>query len=447
MNRPGNPQAEGEVITILLVDDIPEARENIKKLLAFEPDFKVVGSAGTGREGVVLAKELKPNIIIMDINMPDMDGIQATSLITEAVPTAAVIMMSVQTDSDYLRRAMLAGARNFLSKPISPDELYNTIRTVHAQHRVVAQRLSVMQQQTPDDLRKTAVQAEGTENRPGHIIVVYSPQGGVGCTTIATNLASGLMKEGVRVLLVDADLQFGDVGVLLNIQSQSTMVDLVDNIHDLDTELFDSIVFTHDSGLKVLMGPARPEFAEVIEQNNPTAVAQMLEKIGGNYDFIVVDTNHQLNETVLSLFDAAAKIVVVGMPTLACVKNMRFVLDLFDQLNYAPDKIMLVLNRVPDDRNRQRFIIPTEKISRFLKHTVELEILSDEMTALEAMSKGVPIIARRDKSRSPVKELMALADSIYTQLAGTDDEDDSFEAQTDNKSKRKTGLGLRLGKT
>jgi pilus assembly protein CpaE len=99
-----------------LVDDIPETRENIKKLLAFEADFKVVDSVGTGRDGVTRAKELKPNIIIMDINMPDMDGIQATTLITEAVPTAAVIMMSVQrtrpqqTECRAVRRDGPAGA-------------------------------------------------------------------------------------------------------------------------------------------------------------------------------------------------------------------------------------------------------------------------------------------------------------------------------------------------
>src|SRR5215213_8795574 len=131
MSPSQNTPGEGDVITVLLVDDIPETRENIKKLLAFESDFKVIGSVGTGREAVAQAHELRPDIVIMDINMPDMDGIQATSEITKALPTAAVIMMSVQNDPDYLRKAMLAGARNFLTKPILPDELYNTIRTVH----------------------------------------------------------------------------------------------------------------------------------------------------------------------------------------------------------------------------------------------------------------------------------------------------------------------------
>ena len=113
------------------MDDIPEARENIKKLLAFEPDFKVIGTAGTGREGVDMAKEYQPDIIIMDINMPDMDGLQATDIIKKTVPMCAVIIMSVQNDTDYMRCAMLAGARDFLAKPINMDELYNTIRTVY----------------------------------------------------------------------------------------------------------------------------------------------------------------------------------------------------------------------------------------------------------------------------------------------------------------------------
>lgn len=440
MNKPGaTPSGDGDIITILLVDDIPETRENIKKLLAFEPDFKVVGSVGTGREGVTSAKELRPNIIIMDINMPDMDGIQATTLITEAVPTAAVIMMSVQNDPDYLRRAMLAGARNFLTKPILPDELYNTIRTVHARNKpIAAQYAALAQAPSAESLRKAA-QAEGTDNRAGHIVVVYSPQGGAGCTTIATNLASGLMKEGIRVLLVDADLQFGDIGVFLNLQAQSTMVDLAGNVEDLDTELFDNIAVTHDSGLKVLMGPARPEFADVI-QNNPGAVAQILQKIAGNYDFIIVDTGRHMDDTLLSLFDVSSKIILLGMPTLASVKNMRFVLDLFDQLSYPTDRTMLVLNRVPTDRNQQKFTIATERIEKFLKRPVEVEVPADDVAVLGALSKGVLLVTQRDRTKSPVKELMQLADLVHTRLLGNADAEEAAPQQ--DKAKRRTGLGI-----
>src|SRR5512136_1831950 len=100
-------------IRVLIVDDIPEMRENIRKLLAFENDIEVVAVAGTGHDGIEAARQHKPNIILMDINMPDMDGITAASAILHDVATAQVLMVSVQSEADYLRRAMLAGARDF----------------------------------------------------------------------------------------------------------------------------------------------------------------------------------------------------------------------------------------------------------------------------------------------------------------------------------------------
>src|SRR4029079_12122267 len=108
-------------INVLIVDDIPETRDHLTKLLGFEPDMTVVGSASSGREAIDLATSLQPDVVLMDINMPDMDGITATEQLSTAVPTAAVVMMSVQGEADYLRRSMLAAAREFLVKPVSSD--------------------------------------------------------------------------------------------------------------------------------------------------------------------------------------------------------------------------------------------------------------------------------------------------------------------------------------
>jgi pilus assembly protein CpaE len=439
--RPNNPKGgDGDIITIILVDDIPETRENIKKLLAFEPDFKVVGTAGTGREGVALAQDVKPDIIIMDINMPDMDGIQATTQITEAVPTAAVIMMSVQNDPDYLRRAMLAGARNFLTKPIDMDELYNTIRTVYARHKPIRDQYQGVTIIGPTAPSKTS---SGGGDRAGNIIVVYSPQGGAGSTTIATNLASGLMREGSKVLLVDSDLQFGDVGVFLNLQASSTLYDLVGSVDDLDTELFENIVVTHDSGLKVLMGPNRLEMADEIITNHPTATAQIIEKIANNYDFVVVDTARHLDEMLLSLMELATKIVLVATPTLASVKNVRLILDLFTQLKYADDKSLFILNRVHDERQQKGVSIPTAAIEKHLKRQVFASIPLDEIVVLNAVNKGIPVIAsQRDRNRSPIREMLDFAERTYTLLMGNVEP----EIQDADKQRKKSGLGLRLGR-
>jgi pilus assembly protein CpaE len=300
------------VITVLLVDDIPETREGVKTLLSFERDLKVVGTASNGREGLMLARELMPDVILMDINMPDIDGLQATTQIINYAPRTRVIIMSAQDDPRYVRQAMLAGAKAFLNKPPSSDELYNTIRAVYKQ---IPPQKAILSRSNHSPDSDTV-----NENRAGHIIAVYSPQGGAGCTTIATNLASGLMRDSVKVLLVDANLQFGDVGVYLNLQPVTTLVDLVEGIEDIDTDYFENALVTHSSGLKVLMGPTRLDLAEKVSAN-PEALAAILRKIRWSYDFIVVDTSLHLDEMTLSVLDLATQILLVSTPYWICSAN------------------------------------------------------------------------------------------------------------------------------
>src|SRR5689334_15063896 len=129
-------------IRVLIVDDIPETRDHLTKLLGFEPDMSVVGAAGSGREAIDMAASLSPDVVLMDINMPDMDGITATEQLSTRVPTASVAMMSVQGEADYLRRSMLAGAREFLVKPFSSDELSASIRQVYTREQEKLSRMA-----------------------------------------------------------------------------------------------------------------------------------------------------------------------------------------------------------------------------------------------------------------------------------------------------------------
>jgi len=431
----GQTNASSE-ITIVLVDDIPETRENIKKLLAFETDFKVIGTAGTGREGVDIAKDLKPDVMIMDINMPDMDGLQATNLINKAVPTTAVIIMSVQDDADYMRRAMLAGARDFLTKPVDMDSLYNTIRTVYQNHEAIRRQYEAIEQGAI--AKALQVEQVGDEDRAGNIIVVYSPKGGVGTTTIATSLASGLMKEDVKVLVVDADLQFADVWTFLNLSPQTTVVDLIPDVDDLDVDLFENIVTTHDSGIKVLAGPTRPEFADEVK-SRPDALGMILSKIANNYDFIIVDTSCQIDETLMGIFDTATKVVLVATPTLVALKELRFVLDLFDQLGYEPDRTLVAMNKAWDDKRGKGATISNEKAEGFLKRQIIGTIpMVDERIILSAITRGVPIVgADRDQNKPPIKQLLELSETLYTMLMGEEEEPEEEVAEKSGASRFK----------
>src|SRR5215469_17105974 len=119
------------MIRILIVDDIPSTLENLQKLLSFEDDIEVCGTAADGKKAIEETRRLHPDVVLMDVNMPVLDGIQATETLAQEVPGSPVIIMSVQGERDYLRRAMQAGAREFLIKPFSGDELIASIRRVH----------------------------------------------------------------------------------------------------------------------------------------------------------------------------------------------------------------------------------------------------------------------------------------------------------------------------
>ena len=120
--------ADGDKIRVLIVDDVAETRENVRKLLQFEADIEVVATARTGKEAIQVSQETNPDVVLMDINMPDMDGIAATEAIRQKMPSVQVVILSVQGDQNYMRRAMLVGARDFLTKPPMPDELVAAIR-------------------------------------------------------------------------------------------------------------------------------------------------------------------------------------------------------------------------------------------------------------------------------------------------------------------------------
>src|SRR5690349_6205660 len=263
-------------IRVLIVDDIPETRDHLTKLLGFESDVDVVGAAASGTEAIGMATELLPDVVLMDINMPDMDGIAATEKLSAAVPTAAVVMMSVQGEADYLRRSMLAGAREFLVKPFSSDELTASIRQVYTREREKLSRMSAMPVMAGGN--GSAAPASEDSGRDGQVIAVFSPKGGVGRTTVAVNLAVAAATElGKQVVLMDGSFQFGDVGVLLNLNPKNkSIADLVPELESGEPESLDTFVINHSAGIRVLLAPPSPEMAELI---TPTGVKRVVEAL------------------------------------------------------------------------------------------------------------------------------------------------------------------------
>src|SRR5438067_6723111 len=286
--------SSGQKIRVLIADDVPEARDNVQKLLQFAGDIQVVGQAGTGREAVELARGQSPDVVLMDVTMPEMDGITATQLITAQLPGIAVIMISVQVDPDSLRRSLQAGARDYLSKPFGLEDLTNSIRSVYQGLQATRAQFSAT-----THLGGTAALGgpNGAQAAKAKVIGVFSPKGGVGRTILAVNLAVATkLATDKRVALVDGNLAFGDVGVTLNLPPAKTICDLVPHIGILDADLVSDVLATHSPGVKVLLAPPTPQDAETVTPDHLRAIMQGLMTM---FDYIFVDTRPSFEETQL----------------------------------------------------------------------------------------------------------------------------------------------------
>jgi pilus assembly protein CpaE len=394
-------------IRLLIVDDIPEMRENIRKLLAFEPDVEVIGVAGNGNDAIQSSRTYQPNIVLMDVNMPDMDGITAAERIVQAVPIAQVIMVSVQHEPEYLRKAMLAGARDFVTKPFSAEELISTIRRVH---KMAQARMPVMPVTGPTTSGfGLPAAALARPPKQGKIIATFGTKGGIGTSMVAVNLAIALSRADNKVALVDASLHFGDVGVMLNLQATRSIADISKIIADLDAELIETMLTPHVSGVKALLAPGRPEMADVII---PDHIKSILAEMREMFDFVVVDTTRSLKDETLVVLDAADRIVLLGTPDIPSIKNARTFFEIADALRYPASKIVYVLNKV--DR---RSVITAKDIEGHVKHPVAAQFPMDEATAVGSVNRGVPFAADpRTKSTPLTQSIHQLADRLVTEL-------------------------------
>lgn len=377
-------------IRIMIVDDVETSQKGLARLLSFEPDMDVIGFAGTGSEAIAKAQIMKPDVILMDINMPDMDGLAATEEITKLV-ACSIVMISVQSDRDYMRRAMQAGAVDFLPKPPSADELYATVRNAYERRpKVVA----------------GPPKGQITPTSSGHIIVVYSPQGGSGVTTVAVNIAGCLLSQQDRTVLVDGNLQFGDAAVHLDVRTERNIITLVQATGEIDPDLVENVLMTHGSGLRILAAPRGPEDASEVTAERFLQIVQIL---ANQFRYVVVDTSTHLDGVTIGLLELADVAVIVGVPTLPSVKNIKLIMELFDQSpDFDKEKLVFVMNKIPVDKKSGA--LNPEDISRSLRLPIKAVIPALEKPFLESLNRGVPVIV--NPRQSPGRELQQLGEEI-----------------------------------
>ncbi|ADK15930.1 MULTISPECIES: response regulator [Clostridium] len=356
-------------IKVLIADDIEETRNVIKKILKLDKEnIEVVGEADNGEEVFKIIPKVKPDVVLMDINMPVLNGLEATEKITTEYPSVMVIIMSVQAESEYLKKAMFHGAKEYIIKPFNYNTLIETITTTYEKCRE----------------RQVKLTGSAEKVKDAKTIAFFSSKGGVGKSVLAVNTAIVLSKESdKKVLLMDMDLQFGDISMLVNKYNEKTILDAVEDGQIDSYENIKPYLYKYNNNLDIFFAPQKPEAAEYITKET---IEKIMKDVRKEYDVIVVDTGINFNDSTLYILDMAQKILMVSTMEIMALKNTKLGLKVMESVGYDKDKVKLVINRF-----NVKYGINKKEVEEAFKDGVFAFIPDEEKTVIVSVNKGIPL--------------------------------------------------------
>lgn len=380
-----------ELIKVLVADDSEETRELIKRLIELSDKLTLFGEARTGTEALEILKNGQPDLVLMDINMPGLNGLETTERISRIYPNLMVVMMSVQGENEYLRKAMMSGAREYLVKPFNLDILEETLCSTYNNEK---------ERQKLIRLRDDQNSLQGQSR----LHVFFSTKGGVGKSVIALNTAIALAARNKgKVALIDLDLQFGDLGILADVKPVRTISEAIEESSLLDPELL-SAFMEPVHGVDVLLAPKKPEMAEYVSEQHIQSLIKSLKK---TYRYILVDTSVSFNEITLSTLDQADHIHFITTMDLLSLKNTKMGMEVLRSLHHL-DKVDIIVNRTtrgPD--------ITPQDIEKSLAVKPLAYIPEEDKILLESINQGLPIMTqKRFKGSKFSKAIMSLGDHL-----------------------------------
>jgi pilus assembly protein CpaE len=255
-------------------------------------------------------------------------------------------------------------------------------------------------------VRTTGVAARTSSRAPGRIVSVISPKGGVGKTTVACNLAVTLATSEERVIIVDLDLQFGDVSGTLGVDSRHSVVDAVSKAAARDEFVLRTMLTTHSAGVAVLGAPESPASADNVD---PHRIGHLLRQLAADFDYVIIDTAPGLTETTLAAIEQSEAVVAVGGLDMSSVRGLRKSLELLKELHMLPRIVQLVFNGVD-----KQVGLTVEDAERIVGTAADVVIPRRKAVAV-AGNHALPVV--EVSPRDPAsKALRTLAQELRAQL-------------------------------
>ncbi len=378
-------------IKLMIADDIQETRDVIRQLIDLNSEnIEIIAEAQNGAEAVLLARQYKPDLILMDINMPELNGLEATARIVSDNPGSVVIIMSVQSETEYLKQAMFSGAKEYIIKPFDYDTLMGTLLKTYERHH------------------STTVENVPTEptGQVAKVFSFFSTKGGVGKSFLALSTAlvhSMIYKK--KTLLIDFDLQFGDISLMIDRVSAKSLADCVSDGEYKDYDAIASYLIHYNEYLDILIAPKSPEEAESIQSDVPEIILQVLQH---HYDTILMDLPISFSDLTLSVLDRSDCILYVSTMDILSLKNTKTGLSVMKSLNYPEDKIKIIIN----SRN-ESYGIKMVDVEKLFTRKPFTSIVEDQKGARLSINMGTPYLMNpKNKGSKLYKEIVELSNKM-----------------------------------
>lgn len=376
-------------LSVYLSDKDTTTLQLLKMYLAELDYVEIIGEGESLNNNYQDIINLSPSIVIADVSGNFNDSYEFAEKILTKLPSVKIIATASDYSTDIVIRAMRAGIREFLPKPLIKDNLLKSI-----------------------DKFKNQIQGSNDEENNSKVITVFSNKGGVGRTSLAVNLAlelANITKE--KVALVDLNMHLGDVTTFLDIKPSFDISYLIKKVDGADEEFMLSTLEQYkNTGMYILADPPYMEEAKKIQ---PVEVKKMINKLRTVFPYIVIDTSSAFDNITVTALDNSDLILLVSTINVPSVRNCQRCLDAFDRLGYEEEKTKIIVNRYMENDD-----IKIEDVEKALDKQIYWRVPNNYYTIMSAINKGQPVNEINNDSNIAkcYRELATdISDNIYKQ--------------------------------
>ncbi|WP_319466505.1 AAA family ATPase [uncultured Trichococcus sp.] len=363
---------------LLLLADTESDRQNIMGILKNIDYVNVIGDYTDEEAAWDSLERSSAEIMLLGAGV-NGEGYSFAERLSAIHPELGIIMLENELLEETMHNALFSGAKDVLVKPLEPEKVAGAIYRIHQ----LSERKAALQ--------NNSIHKKARKRDLGQVYTVFSTKGGVGKTFVSINLAASLAKKtDARVVLLDLDLDFGNAALALNLYPKFTISDVVDDIRNIDSDLIESYLMPHESGIKVLPANLQQQMNDYM---NAEHIRIILESLRESFDYIVVDMPARFVDKVMPALALADTLLVVTTPEISSVRNVKALLATLMDLNFPQSKVKIILNK-----EQIRGDIKQKDIEVTLNKKVDAAIGFDYQKVLSSLNRGIPLVSEYPKN-------------------------------------------------